>query len=185
MNKELNEQLVNTINHTILPIKVKFKTNIIPKSLWEDDYVFGFFAVFISTNITIAYATIGKLDDFNEVLYNVMKKVDPNNFEFFLSKMSYLANQTEGDFVRGGDDAEKVLYLYHNENKSLFPNVNENDEMILRVKSNPDRIKDLTEFLNKEAKEMNISDSQYSSFALFGATLLLYIERNLELFLNP
>lgn len=184
MNRELNSQIVNTINHTILPIKIKLKTNIIPKSLWEDDYVFGFFAVFIATNITIAYATIGKLSDFNEVLFTIMKQVDPNNYEFFLSKMSYLANQKDGEYIRGGDDAEKVLYLYHNENKSLFPNVDENDDLILNAKSNHGEIRNLTELVNKETKDMNITDSQYSSFALFGGTLLVYIERNIHLFLD-
>ena len=35
--------------------------------------------------------------------------------------------------IRGGDISEKLLYLYFNKNKQLFPNVKDDDELILNA----------------------------------------------------
>ena len=59
-----------------------------------------------------------------------MQKIDPINYGYILSKAQYFAFNSSSEMTRGGDISEKLLYLYFNKNKQLFPNVKDDDELI-------------------------------------------------------
>tara|TARA_B100000579_G_scaffold387955_1_gene360731 strand:- start:48 stop:605 length:558 start_codon:yes stop_codon:yes gene_type:complete len=175
---KLKENLHETLFNTFAPIKVLISSNELPKSLWEDDFLFGFFITFISDHIRIGYSTIGKFSDFNEIQVELMQKIDPINYGFILSKSQYFTLNRSSEMIRGGDISEKLLYLYFNKNKQLFPNVKDDDELILNAEKKVNNTRNL--FNKAEVKHGDfdsLNDNIIASFALFDLEIISYVRQ--------
>ena len=175
---KLKENLHETLFNTFAPIKVLISSKELPKSLWEDDFLFGFFFTFISDHIRIGYSTIGKFSDFNEIQTELMQKIDPINYGYILSKAQYFAFNSSSEMTRGGDISEKLLYLYFNKNKQLFPNVKDDDELILNAEKKVNVTRDL--FNKAEVNQGDIAslnDNVIASYALFESEIISYVRQ--------
>jgi len=178
----IKQKIIETLFNTFSPIKVLLDVNKIPKSFWEDDYLFGLFSVFITTEITIGFSILSKFDNFNEILFDIIKKIDPDNFEFILSKMAYTAQNQIGELKLGGDVAELILYLKYNENKKLFPNVKENNEDILDAKSNKNIVREVMNLSKIKFGSIDeINDNAMAAFYLFDLKVLGYMRKKYDI----
>ncbi len=174
--EKMKENLKETLFNTFAPIKVLISSNEIPKSLWEDDFLYGFFITFISDHMRIGYSTIGKYDDFNEILTEIVQMVDPINYGYILSKAQYTFTNKSNAIIKGGDVSERTLYLYFNRNKQLFPNVKDDDELILKAEK---YTKDTRNILSKAEIQYgdieSFNDNIIASFALFDLEVMSYV----------
>lgn len=175
---KLKENLQETLFNTFAPIKVLISSNEIPKSFWEDDFLFGFFFTFISDHIRIGYSTIGKFSDFNEIQTELMQKIDPINYGYILSKAQYFVLNRSLEMARGGDISEKLMYLYFNKNKQLFPNVKDDDAVILEAEKHT---KDTRNIMNKAEIQYGdidpLNDNIIASYALFDLEIISHVRQ--------
>ena len=136
MKKIIIETAIESLLSTLLPIKSILFVQKIPRSIWEDHFLFGYLITVMTKGLELMAKETDEEVTFEDFKY-IIQRADPHNATFVIDKFENIDSTSEKDsqeFNRGELIAEKALYLFYGEDNFIFPHIDSHDPVIVEAK---------------------------------------------------